>query len=68
MRVHINWELPFDKRTATELGIVIYELVHYCYNIEGDSEGVVLECTDVPKDELQELRKQMKYITLEGEE
>ncbi|BFI75411.1 hypothetical protein [Sulfurisphaera ohwakuensis] len=68
MRIHINWELPFDTKTATELGITIYELLPYCSSIEGDSEGVVLECLDLSRDELTELKKKLKYVMLEVEE
>ena len=68
MRIHINWELPFDTKSARDLGIAIYELLPYCSSIEGDSEGIVLECTEVPEEELQELKGQMKYVRLEVEE
>ena len=67
MRIHISWELPFDHRTSEELGRAMFELARYCYSLEGDDEGIVLECMEVPEEELKNLKGQMKYVSIELE-
>ena len=68
VRVHAEWCLPFDRKTAEELGVIIHYLVYYCHGIEGDAEGVVLECESIPENEIEYLKSKLKHINLWTEE
>ena len=68
MIVHVSWESPFDTKSARDLGIAVYELLPYCFGLEGDSEGVVLQCSEIPKEELDELKRRLKYVEVWTEE
>lgn len=68
--VRVNWSLPLEKKVLQEIGQTMVFLLPYVKNILiADSEGAILEL-DLPEvfvEDLEELRKTLKYVRIEEE-
>lgn len=69
MRVRISWGLPIDDKVEKEVGRVMIAILPLIESIEADSEGAIVKLIDfVGTEELEELKKTLKYVKLEIEE